>query len=41
VLGGKVWRKPLPLHPSEREPVTLADGPPQSPPAEEPVESGI
>ena len=41
VLGGKVWRKPLPLHPSERADVTLADGPPPSPPAEEPVESGI
>jgi len=26
-LKGKVWRKPLPLHPSERLPVTLADGP--------------
>ncbi len=27
MLGGKVWQKPLPLHPSERAPVTLADGP--------------
>lgn len=27
MVGGKVWRKPLPLHPSERAPVTLADGP--------------
>lgn len=27
MVGGKVWRKPLPLHPSERVPVTLADGP--------------
>jgi len=26
-IKGKVWRKPLPLHPSERAPVTLADGP--------------
>lgn len=26
-VKGKVWRKPLPLHPSERLPVTLADGP--------------
>jgi len=28
MVKGQVWRKPLPLHPSEREPVTLADGPP-------------
>ncbi|MFZ5622801.1 MAG: radical SAM/SPASM domain-containing protein [Gemmatimonadota bacterium] len=27
MLGGKVWKKPLPLYPSERAPVTLADGP--------------
>jgi len=27
LVGGQVWRKPLPLHPSERAPVTLADGP--------------
>ena len=27
MIGGKVWRKPLPLHPGERAPVTLADGP--------------
>jgi MoaA/NifB/PqqE/SkfB family radical SAM enzyme len=26
-IKGKVWRKPLPLHPSERAQVTLADGP--------------
>ena len=26
-LKGKVWSKPLPLHPSERLPVSLADGP--------------
>ena len=26
-LKGKVWSKPLPLHPSERVPVSLADGP--------------
>ena len=28
-IKGKVWSKPLPLHPSERAPVTLADGPAQ------------
>lgn len=39
LVAGKVWRKPLPLHPSERAPVTLADGPPPSPPAEA-VETG-
>ncbi|MDX2122032.1 MAG: radical SAM protein [Gemmatimonadota bacterium] len=27
-IKGKVWSKPLPLHPSERLPVSLADGPP-------------
>jgi AdoMet-dependent heme synthase len=27
MVGGKVWRKPLPLAPSEQEPITLADGP--------------
>ncbi len=26
-IKGKVWSKPLPLHPSERLPVSLADGP--------------
>jgi MoaA/NifB/PqqE/SkfB family radical SAM enzyme len=26
-IKGKVWSKPLPLHPSERVPVSLADGP--------------
>ncbi|HXE57632.1 MAG TPA: radical SAM protein [Gemmatimonadales bacterium] len=31
MVGGKVWRKPLPLHPSERAPVTLADGPSAEP----------
>lgn len=31
LVGGQVWRKPLPLHPSEREPVTLADGPAPAP----------
>lgn len=33
LVGGQVWRKPLPLHPSEREPVTLADGPAPAPAA--------
>jgi len=41
MVGGKVWRKPLPLHPSEREPVTLDDGPSPSNGAGEPVESGV
>jgi MoaA/NifB/PqqE/SkfB family radical SAM enzyme len=27
LVGGKAWRKPLPLFEGEREPVTLADGP--------------
>ena len=27
LVKGKVWRKPLPLHPSERASVSLADGP--------------
>ena len=27
-LKGRVWTRPQPLEPSEREPVTLADGPP-------------
>jgi hypothetical protein len=27
MLGGKVWRKPLPLLDTERLPITLADGP--------------
>jgi MoaA/NifB/PqqE/SkfB family radical SAM enzyme len=31
LVGGQVWRKPLPLHPSERAAVTLADGPPLAP----------
>ncbi len=39
IVGGQVWRKPLPLHPSERVPVSLADGPAPGQ-AEEPVESG-
>jgi MoaA/NifB/PqqE/SkfB family radical SAM enzyme len=26
-IRGKVWSKPLPLHPSERVPISLADGP--------------
>ena len=39
-LKGKVWSKPLPLHPSERVPVSLADGPtPGEASAEEPAES--
>ena len=39
-LKGKVWSKPLPLHPSERVPVSLADGPtPGEVSAEEPAES--
>lgn len=29
-IKGKVWSKPLPLHPSERVPVSLADGPEQT-----------
>ena len=37
MLGGKVWQKPLPLHPSERAPVTLADGPTATEP--EPAEA--
>jgi MoaA/NifB/PqqE/SkfB family radical SAM enzyme len=40
MVAGKVWRKPLPLLPQDRAPVTLADGPPMGPVAEaEPVES--
>jgi MoaA/NifB/PqqE/SkfB family radical SAM enzyme len=40
IVAGKVWRKPLPLHPSERAPVTLADGPPAGASADEPAEAG-
>jgi MoaA/NifB/PqqE/SkfB family radical SAM enzyme len=39
LVGGQVWRKPLPLHPSERAPVTLADGPPLTPPASRTAEA--
>jgi hypothetical protein len=40
MVAGKVWRKPLPLLPQDRAPVTLADGPPMAPVAEpDPVES--
>ena len=28
MVGGQVWKRPLPLAPEERVPVTLADGPP-------------
>ena len=28
MVGGQVWKRPLPLSPEERVPVTLADGPP-------------
>jgi MoaA/NifB/PqqE/SkfB family radical SAM enzyme len=31
LVAGKVWRKPLPLLPEERAPVTLADGPQAEP----------
>ncbi|MGE0555681.1 MAG: radical SAM protein [Gemmatimonadales bacterium] len=41
MVGGKVWRKPLPLHPSERELVTLDDGPPPTNGSGEPVESSV
>jgi len=49
MVGAQVWRKPLPLHPSERAPVTLADGPaaasasagaPAEPPVETAAEAG-
>jgi hypothetical protein len=38
MLGAGVWRKPLPLLPQDRSPVTLADGPAPAPhePAEVP-----
>ena len=40
LVAGKVWRKPLPLLPEERAPVTLADGPAIDPGVPEPVEAG-
>jgi MoaA/NifB/PqqE/SkfB family radical SAM enzyme len=40
LAAGKVWRKPLPLLPEERAPVTLADGPAIEPLVPEPVEAG-
>lgn len=34
IIGGRAWRRPLPLHPSERAAVSLSDGPAPADPAE-------